>query len=74
MKIVVRSDMAATVLRIEAAPGAEVGEDDALVVLEAMKMELPVLAGAAGRVAAIHVEEGQVVEEDQPLVTLEAQR
>jgi len=72
MRINMRSDMAATVLRIEAAIGDTVGEEDTLLVLEAMKMELPFVATAAGVIAEIHVREGDVVEEDQLLLTLEA--
>lgn len=72
MRINMRSDMAATVLRIEAAIGDTVSEEDTLLVLEAMKMELPVIATAAGVIAEIHVREGDVVEEDQLLITLEA--
>ena len=46
-------------------------EADVLVILESMKMELPVEAPAGGRVAKILVEEGQSVEEGDVLVVLE---
>jgi acetyl-CoA carboxylase biotin carboxyl carrier protein len=72
MQVLVRSDMAATVLEVTAAPGAAVGDGDTLLLLEAMKMELPVIATGPGVVRAVHVSPGDVVAEDQLLVTLEA--
>lgn len=72
MLITVRSDMAATVLDIVAVNGATVEEGDTLLVLEAMKMELPVAAPRGGVVRVVHIAIGDVVDEDQLLVTLEA--
>lgn len=69
--VTVRSDMTAKVWKIEAAVGDRVAEGDTLIVLEAMKQELPIDAPSAGTVKAILVAEGQGVEEDQPLVVLE---
>ncbi|HEX6766402.1 MAG TPA: biotin/lipoyl-binding carrier protein [Polyangiaceae bacterium] len=60
-----------TVWKIETKEGAEVSEGDTLFVLESMKMEIPVEASAAGRVARVHVAEGQAVDEGTPLATLE---
>jgi acetyl-CoA carboxylase biotin carboxyl carrier protein len=68
----VRSDIAGLVSRIEVAAGAEVATGDTLLVIESMKMEIPVEAPRAGRVEIIHVGEGAQVEEDQLLVTLVA--
>jgi biotin carboxyl carrier protein len=59
--------MPATVLRIQTAPGAVVKKGETLVVLEAMKMELPLRAPQDGTVAAVHCTEGQLV---QPGVSL----
>jgi biotin carboxyl carrier protein len=59
--------MPATVRKLLVAPGDVVTAGDVLVVLEAMKMELPVRAGRAGTVTAIHCREGELV---QPGVTL----
>jgi biotin carboxyl carrier protein len=50
-----------------------VAADQALVVLESMKMEIPVLAAAAGRVAAVGVAVGDTVLEGDLLVTIESQ-
>jgi len=59
--------MPATVLRIQTTPGAVVKKGDTLVVVEAMKMELPLRSPQDGTVAAVHCTEGQLV---QPGVTL----
>jgi acetyl-CoA carboxylase biotin carboxyl carrier protein len=70
-RIEVRSEIAGKVWKIEARPGQRVADDDPLVVLESMKMEIPVLAGAAGTVAEILVKEEQAVAEGQPLALLD---
>jgi acetyl-CoA carboxylase biotin carboxyl carrier protein len=67
----VRSDINGTVWKIEVAAGDAVAEDDVLVILESMKMEIPVTAPAAGRVRSISVAEGASVTEDQVLVILD---
>jgi biotin carboxyl carrier protein len=66
----VRSEIAGSVWKIEVAEGQSVAEGDVLIVLESMKMEIPVEAPAAGVVQAVHVAEGQPVKEDQALITL----
>ena len=71
-EIAVRSDMTAKVWKIEVAVGDRVAEGDTLVVLEAMKQELPIDAPTGGTVKAILVAEGAGVEEDQALVVLES--
>lgn len=68
----VKSDIDANVWKIEVAVGAQVAADDVLMILESMKMEVPVTAPAAGRVVSIAVEEGASVKEDDLLVVLEA--
>ena len=67
----VKSEINAIVWKIEVAPGAEVAADDVLIILESMKMEVPVPAPMAGRVRAIAVAEGSTVEEDDLLVVLD---
>ena len=59
--------MPATVRKVLVKPGDVVKAGDVLIVLEAMKMELPVRAGAAGTIIAIHCREGDLV---QPGVSL----
>ncbi len=67
----VEAHITGTVFKIEVSIGTTVREADVLVILESMKMELPVEAPADGRVAKILVEEGQSVEEGDVLVVLE---
>jgi len=66
-----RPPMSATVIRIQVEVGATVAEGDSLVVLEAMKMELPIRAPRAGIVTAIHCREGDLVQPAMVLVDLE---
>jgi biotin carboxyl carrier protein len=62
--------MPATVVAIKVKPGDEVKKGDILIVLEAMKMELPVRAPADGRVEAIHCQPGELVQPDRSLIDL----
>jgi len=66
----VKSPMPGVVFRIDAAPGASVAEGASLVVLEAMKMEIPVKAQRAGVVASIAVAKGDQVTTGQVLAWL----
>jgi acetyl/propionyl-CoA carboxylase alpha subunit len=63
--------MPGTVIRVHVAVGDEVGARDPLVVVEAMKMEMPLLAPHAGTVQAVHVGEGDTVARGEVLVELE---
>ena len=51
--------------------GDAVKRGDALVILEAMKMELPVRAGVAGSVRAVHCREGELVQPGLPLIEID---
>ena len=66
----VLSELNAIVLKIEAVAGDRVRTGDTLVVLESMKMEIPVVAPRDGTVAAILVRETEIVEEGQKLAIL----
>ena len=70
MAIEVEAQVTGNVWKIETAVGAQVEEEEVLLVIESMKMEIPVDAPAAGRVAEIRVREGQAVEEGDVLVVL----
>jgi len=59
-----------TVWKIEKKPGDAVSAGDVLVILESMKMEMPVEAPANGKVDKIMCAEGQAVSEGQTLLTL----
>lgn len=56
------SPLAGLVMTVEAMPGATLAEGDTVIVLQAMKMEIPVPAEQAGTVEAVLVEEGQEIE------------
>jgi len=60
-----------TVWKIEVSPGDKVDEGDTVVILESMKMEMPVEAEDPGTVKEIRCEEGQSVQEGDVLVVLE---
>jgi acetyl-CoA carboxylase biotin carboxyl carrier protein len=66
----VNAHITGTVWKIEVAVGDAVGEGQTCVILESMKMEMPVEAPAAGRVDKVLVREGQAVNEGDVLVTL----
>jgi biotin carboxyl carrier protein len=69
--IKVVTEIAASVWKIEVAAGAAVEEGDTILLLESMKMEIPVTAPRAGRVASLLVEEGEQVAEGQIVAMLE---
>jgi biotin carboxyl carrier protein len=63
--------MPATVLKVLITPGAQVKKGETLVILEAMKMELPLRAPADATVTAVGCREGELVQPDAVLVELE---
>ena len=67
----VRSPMAGLVVKVATAVGAELKIGDMVVVLESMKLEIPVETTTSGRVVEIKVTEGDFVEEANVLVVLE---
>ena len=66
----VRSDIPATVWQVQVAVGDVVVAGQELVVLESMKMEIPVAAPGAGTVSAMHVAEGDRVQEGDSLAEI----
>jgi acetyl-CoA carboxylase biotin carboxyl carrier protein len=67
----IEAHITGTVWKVEVSVGQEVEEGDTVVVLESMKMEMPVEAEDDGKVAEIRCEEGQSVSEGEVLVVLE---
>ena len=67
----VRAPMSATVVRVPVTAGQQVAEGDILVVVEAMKMEMPLRATHAAVVRAVHCREGELVQAASILVELE---
>ena len=68
--VIVRCDMLASVWQLNVVAGDDVQHGDLLVMLESMKMEIPVTAPRAGRVSRVLVREGDSVDEGDPLVEL----
>ncbi len=68
----ITAEMVANVLQVLVEPGAAIEAGDTVVLLESMKMEIPVLSEWAGTVTAVPVRPGDVVQEGEPLVQLES--
>jgi acetyl-CoA carboxylase biotin carboxyl carrier protein len=66
----VKAHITGTVWKIEKQKGDAVAEGDTIIILESMKMEMPVEAPCAGTVADIKIKEGQAVNEDQILAII----
>jgi len=67
----IRAEMVANVWKVVKATGDAIEEGDTLVILESMKMEIPVLAEGDGTVSALHVSEGDVVQEGDVIAVIE---
>ncbi|MRH87812.1 biotin/lipoyl-binding carrier protein [Nocardia sp. SYP-A9097] len=66
----VLAEMVSTVYQIVASVGDQVKEGDTLVILESMKMEIPVVAEAEGTVASINVKPGDVIQKDDLIAVI----
>lgn len=67
----IEAEVTGTIWKVEVKAGQLVSEDDTLLIVESMKMEIPVTAPADGRIAEVKVMEGDAVTEQQVLVILE---
>ena len=67
----VLAEMVANVWKVEVTQGQSVSEGDTLVILESMKMEIPVFAPRSGVVSELRVEEGGVVQEGDVIAVVE---
>jgi len=65
------AEMVANVWKVVVAEGDEVASGDTLVILESMKMEIPVVTEDGGRVAQLKVAEGDVVQEGDVIAVIE---
>ena len=65
------AETVANVWKVVVSAGDQVAEGDALVILESMKMEIPVESPVAGTVQAVRVEEGGVVQEGDVIAVVE---
>lgn len=67
----IRAEMVANVWKVVVTQGDSVTDGDTVVILESMKMEIPVLAESDGTVSALHVGEGDVVQEGDVIAVIE---
>jgi len=67
----VEAEMVANVWKVLVAPGASVSAGETLVILESMKMEIPVESPVDGTVSAVNVEEGGVVQEGDVIAVID---
>lgn len=67
----VRSEITGRVWKVEAQPGDRVAFDQPIVIVESMKMEIPISAPAAGTVVEVRVAEQDLVEEGQVVAVLD---
>ena len=67
----IKAHITGTVWKIEAKVGDVVDEDDVVMILESMKMEMPIEAPADGEITAILVAEGESVQEGQVVAQIE---
>jgi acetyl-CoA carboxylase biotin carboxyl carrier protein len=67
----VRAEMVANVWKVVVSEGDTVEDGDTLVILESMKMEIPVLAEDSGTVASLKVAEGDVIQEGDLIAVIE---
>lgn len=65
------TEVAGKVWKIEAHPGAQLQPDDTILILESMKMEIPVVAPKAGRLLEIRVKEGDSLKEGEVVALME---
>ena len=68
----IHAEMVSSVLKVLVSPGTEVAAGDTLVILESMKMEIPVLTERSGVVAELHVTDGEVLQEGDLIATVES--
>jgi acetyl-CoA carboxylase biotin carboxyl carrier protein len=64
------AELVANVQKVTAKAGDTVGPEDTLVILESMKMEIPVLAEVAGTITEMKVAEGEVVRDGDPIAVI----
>jgi len=67
----VKAHITGTVWKIEKAPGSQVAEGDTVIILESMKMEMPVEAPVAGTVREVKIKEGEAVDEGKVLAVID---
>ena len=67
----IQSEMTGSVWKILVEPGQQVNDGDTVIIIEAMKMEIPVVAMDSGKVAEVLVKENDMVEDGQVVIRIE---
>ena len=67
----IRAEMVANVMSVSVSEGQHVGDGDSLVLLESMKMEIPVLTESAGTISSVAVSSGDVVQEGDLIAVID---
>lgn len=70
-RLEILSEVTGTVWKVEAQVGQTVTEDDVIMIIESMKMEIPITSSDAGTVVELLVAEGNTVSEGQHVATIE---
>tara|TARA_R100000656_G_scaffold5718_2_gene7253 strand:+ start:1202 stop:1426 length:225 start_codon:yes stop_codon:yes gene_type:complete len=70
-RIDIKSEITGKVWKIETKPGDRLSEDDPIIILESMKMEIPIMAPVDGTIIEIRVAEEDAVEEEQIVAIME---
>ncbi len=65
------TEIAGKVWKIEAQPGAQLSADDVILILESMKMKIPVVAPKAGKLLELRVKEGDTLKEGEVVAILD---
>ena len=66
----ITAPMGGKVIEVKVKPGDVINEDDEIVILEAMKMELPIMASSSGTVKEVNCSQGDSVDADAVLIVL----
>jgi acetyl-CoA carboxylase biotin carboxyl carrier protein len=70
-RVQIKAELAGNLWKIVVREGQQVQAEETLMILESMKMEIPITASTAGRVTKIHAREGETVQEGQILIEVE---
>jgi acetyl-CoA carboxylase biotin carboxyl carrier protein len=70
-RVQVKAELAGNLWKIVVSEGQQVSADETVMILESMKMEIPVISPKAGKVTRIHVKEGDAVQEGQVLAEVD---
>ena len=71
-RIEIESDVTGTVWKIEVEEGSKVTEGQTLIILESMKMEIPIEAPFDSEIEEIFIKKDEVISQNQPLLTLKS--